>query len=51
MMISPAAFRSLARNGVEPEQVWRLVQRNLGEQLSLKLILGVMRGSYNRSDD
>ncbi len=44
-------IRSLARNGVEPEQVRRLVQRNLGEQLSLKLILGVMRGSYNRSDD
>ena len=43
-------IRSLARNGVEPEQVRRLVQRNLGESLSIKLIQGVMRGSYNRSD-
>lgn len=43
-------IRSLARNGVEPEQARRLVRRNLGEQLSLSLILGVMRGSYNRSD-
>ena len=43
-------IRSLARSGFDPQQVQKLVQRNLHEFLSLKHIQGIMRGCHDRSD-
>jgi hypothetical protein len=42
--------RSLAAGGMDPQQVRKLVEKNLGERLSIRHIQGVMNGAYNRAE-
>lgn len=40
--------RSLAAAGMNPQQVRKLVEKNLGERLSIPHIQGLMKGAYDR---
>lgn len=41
-------IRGLAAAGVDPKDIRRLVEKNAGERLSIKIIQGIARGQFDR---